>query len=126
METSGQLWPVSPNGSASSWMVCGHKQTAAARRAGYDAFAIAAGVATPVTSSDLSEMDAIGWDLSAGNPNPGNPSPTVSPDGSTLVPGSGGSLMTSAGTWTFSMAIDAGGNDILLNGNTVGAAELEG
>ena len=42
--------------------------------------------------------------------------PALSPDGSTLMPGGGGSLMTSAGTWTFSASTNSSGNLILLNG----------
>jgi hypothetical protein len=32
IETSGQLWPVSPNGSASSWMVCSAASSRLRRR----------------------------------------------------------------------------------------------
>ena len=42
---------------------------------------------------------------------------TLSPDGATLLPGSGGSLVTSAGTWTFSEISDSRGNLVLLNGS---------
>ena len=43
-----------------------------------------------------------------------------SPDGSTLTPGCGGTLTTSAGTWSFSTATDSSGNIILLNGQQAG------
>ena len=53
---------------------------------------------------------------------------SVSPDGTILMTGSGGSLATSAGTWTFGTATDAYGNSILLNGRPAGdgySTELE-
>jgi hypothetical protein len=53
---------------------------------------------------------------------------SVSPDGTILMTGSGGSLATSAGTWTFGTATDAYGNSILLNGQPAGdgySTELE-
>ena len=40
----------------------------------------------------------------------------ASPDDSTLLPGTGGSLTTAAGVWTFSTATSSAGNLILLNG----------
>jgi hypothetical protein len=45
---------------------------------------------------------------------------SLSPDGSTLTPGSGATLTTSAGTWSFSAATDSSGNIILLNGQQAG------
>jgi hypothetical protein len=46
------------------------------------------------------------------------PAPPVnSPDGSSLLSGSAGSLLTSAGTWTFSTSTGSGGNLMLLNGS---------
>jgi hypothetical protein len=39
-----------------------------------------------------------------------------SPDGSILLPGTGGSLVTADGVWTFDTAMASGGNVILLNG----------
>src|SRR5205085_2542713 len=51
-----------------------------------------------------------------------------SPDGSTLMASTSGSLATSAGTWTFSAATGPGGNLILLNGQSAAsgsAVELE-
>src|SRR5207253_6466996 len=63
-----------------------------------------------------------GWSASA------NPTPTVSRDGSTLMAGSNGNLVTSAGTWTFSPSTTPYGNLILLNGQSAGsgsAVELE-
>lgn len=47
---------------------------------------------------------------------------TVSPDGTILLPGSGGSLITSAGTFSFSTATTTGGNIILFNSQQSGAA----
>src|SRR5437588_677589 len=41
-----------------------------------------------------------------------------SPDGTMLMPGSAGSLVTSAGTWTFGTVTNSFGNAILLNGQT--------
>ena len=41
---------------------------------------------------------------------------TLSPNGSILLAGSGGTLVTSAGTWTFGTATASGGNVIFLNG----------
>jgi hypothetical protein len=55
-------------------------------------------------------------------------SPAISPDGSTITAGSGGSLTTSAGVWTFSTTPASGGYQILLNGTPGGggsALELE-
>src|SRR5947208_11230573 len=52
----------------------------------------------------------------------------ISLDGSNLMPGSTGSLVTNAGTWTFSATTNAYGNLILLNGQWVNggsAVELE-
>lgn len=51
----------------------------------------------------------------------------MSPDGSTLAPGSGHSLVNSFGTWTFSDGFRAGGNIILLNDvdTTGSAAEMK-
>jgi hypothetical protein len=51
-----------------------------------------------------------------GSPAP-TPTSTVSPNGSTLKPGQSGSLITSAGKWTFSTATREGGNVIFLNGS---------
>jgi hypothetical protein len=45
----------------------------------------------------------------------------ISPDGSTITPGTGGSLVTAAGTWTFGPCCDPYGQGqykILLNGGT--------
>jgi hypothetical protein len=52
----------------------------------------------------------------------------ISPDGSTLLAGSAGSLVTSAGTWTFGTTTTSYGYDILLNGAQAAggsAVELE-
>src|SRR5437868_13931789 len=43
-------------------------------------------------------------------------SPRVSPDGSTLLQGQSGSLVTSAGTWTFGTDHQSYGTNVLLNG----------
>src|SRR5208283_3090119 len=54
--------------------------------------------------------------------------PAVSPDGSVLLAGPGGSLVTTDGTWTFSTTTAAGGYEILLNGQWAGggsAVKLE-
>jgi len=59
---------------------------------------------------------------------PPPPSPATSPDCSALTAGSTGSLVTSAGTWTFGSKTASGGNQILLNGSPAGAGygvELE-
>jgi hypothetical protein len=48
-------------------------------------------------------------------------SATVSVDGSSLLSGGSGSIVTSAGTWTFSTTTGAGGNLILLNGSSSAA-----
>jgi hypothetical protein len=45
---------------------------------------------------------------------------SVSPDGSSITPSSGGSLVTTDGTWTFGTVATADGNEILLNGQGVG------
>jgi hypothetical protein len=53
---------------------------------------------------------------------------TISPDGTLLQAGSGGSLVTSDGTWTFSTGKTSTGNYIMLNGKVAGyatAAKLE-
>ena len=73
------------------------------------------------------EWSGGGW---AATTNPtGTTTPiAVSADGSTLLPGSGGSLVTSAGTWTFSSSTNSYGNLILLNGAAAtdgSATELE-
>jgi hypothetical protein len=47
-------------------------------------------------------------------------SATNSPDGSSITPAGGGSLVNSAGTWTFSSSTNGGGNLILLNGVQAG------
>ena len=46
---------------------------------------------------------------------------TLSPDGTSITPTSGGSLTTKDGTWTFSSATSFGGNSILLNGKQAGS-----
>jgi hypothetical protein len=48
---------------------------------------------------------------------------TNSPDGASITPAGGGSLVTSAGTWAFSTTTGSGGNNILLNGTWVNARE---
>jgi hypothetical protein len=50
---------------------------------------------------------------------------TNSPDGGSITPAGGGSLITSAGTWTFSTTTGSGGNNILLNGTWVNARGIE-
>jgi hypothetical protein len=45
---------------------------------------------------------------------------TVSPDGSSITPNSGGSLVTSDGTWTFGTTSVAWGTQILLDGQPAG------
>src|SRR5205823_6299776 len=60
------------------------------------------------------EWNGSAWS-STSNP---NASPSRSPDGSTLQPGSGGSLVTSAGAWSFDNTANAYGNLILLNGQS--------
>jgi hypothetical protein len=47
------------------------------------------------------------------------------PDGSMLIAGSGGNLVTSAGTWTFSSVEGAGGYDILVNGESAGGGSAD-
>lgn len=48
--------------------------------------------------------------------------PSVSPAGKTITPGSGGSLISSAGSWTFGTSNDGQGNyQILLNGSAAAA-----
>jgi hypothetical protein len=44
----------------------------------------------------------------------------LSPDGSVLNAGSGGSLITKYGIWTFSSSSSTGGSDILLQGSSAG------
>src|SRR4029077_468245 len=64
-----------------------------------------------------------GW-TSSTDPSAG----TVSPDGTVLLAGSTGSLVTSAGMWTFSTTTNSYGNLILLNGQSAlggSAIELE-
>src|SRR5437016_10089481 len=64
------------------------------------------------------EWNGSDWTSSA-NPLPSSPPPpssSVSPDGSTLFSGGSGSLVTSAGTWTFGSITANGGHLILLNG----------
>src|SRR5204863_9317210 len=59
---------------------------------------------------------------------PPPPPPGVSPDGSILMAGSAGNLVTSAGTWTFGTTTTPYGNLILLNGQSAAggsAVELE-
>ena len=46
--------------------------------------------------------------------------PIRSPDGSTLLPGTGGFLSNAHGVWTFDTAMTAAGNVILLNGRETG------
>src|SRR5262249_27267473 len=46
----------------------------------------------------------------------------ISPDGSILMAGAAGSLVTSSGTWTFNTPASTGGYAILLNGQQVGAS----
>src|SRR5207248_443679 len=68
------------------------------------------------------QWNGSGWSAST------NPTPTVSPDGSILIVGSNGNLVTSAGTWTFGTTTTAYGNPILLNGQSAAgglANELE-
>jgi hypothetical protein len=75
-----------------------------------------------VSESDLRTLDVMGWNLAS--PYTGS----FSANGSTLMAGGSGSLVTSAGTWTFSAATGTGGNLILLNGQSIVAAygaELE-
>jgi hypothetical protein len=47
---------------------------------------------------------------------------TVSPDGSSITPSSGGSLVTADGTWTFGTATQAWGTEVLLNGQLADGA----
>jgi hypothetical protein len=54
--------------------------------------------------------------------------PALSPDGASILAGSGGRLVNSAGIWTFSTSSNSSGNLILLNGQAVAggaAVELE-
>ena len=65
------------------------------------------------------------WSASADpTAHPSTGSSGLSADGSTLIPGTSGSLATSDGTWTFGTGTAGGGNVILLNGHpaTNGAA----
>lgn len=43
--------------------------------------------------------------------------PTISPDGTILLPGASGNLVTIAGTWTFGAAVDTKGGSQVLLGN---------
>src|SRR5205823_4139283 len=65
------------------------------------------------------EWNGSGW-ISSPNPT------SSSPDGSTLMAGSTGSLVTNAGTWTFSPTTNAYGNLILLNGQWVNGGSVNG
>jgi len=53
-----------------------------------------------------------------------SPLPVLSGDGATLYAGSGGSLTTAEGTWTFGSSRTAGGQIILLNGNSAGSGAI--
>ncbi len=67
------------------------------------------------------QTDIGAYTISAsGSPAPG-PSDGTSPDGTILLVGSAGNLVTAAGTWTFSTTKANGGNLILLNGQSAGA-----
>jgi hypothetical protein len=80
--------------------------------------------ATPVP---LSDATALTITVTAPPP-PTPPRPNISPDGSILMAGSTGSLVTSAGTSTFGWKTGPGGNQILLNGSPAGTGygvELE-
>jgi hypothetical protein len=57
------------------------------------------------------QWNSSGWTQIAGDPRGG-----ISSDGSTLSAGSGGTLTTAAGTWSFGTASNGSGNIILLNG----------
>src|SRR5438105_1164654 len=48
-----------------------------------------------------------------------------SPDGSILMAGTAGNLVTSAGIWTFNTALSPGQYAILLNGHQVGATPTQ-
>src|SRR5205814_3242290 len=54
----------------------------------------------------------------ASPPPPPPPPPGVSPDGTILLPGSAGSLVTSAGTWTGSASCRDSGQATVLEGQS--------
>src|SRR5438270_229962 len=59
---------------------------------------------------------------------PPPPAPGLSPDGTILVPGQGGSLVANSGMWSFGSATNAYGTVVLLNGQPIAgsyAVELE-
>jgi hypothetical protein len=65
------------------------------------------------------QNSANNWYLWGGSSWSGTASP-LSPDGSVVNAGSGGSLITKYGIWTFSSTSGAGGYDILLQGSSAG------
>ncbi len=72
--------------------------------------------------------NGAGWSGSSAPPGTSPPPSGLSPDGSILMAGTGGSLVTNAGIWSFSAAGAGGGNVILLNGQPAAngsAVELE-
>jgi hypothetical protein len=101
----------------------------------------ASGLCSAGTASSVSGSGP--WDWSCAGSNGGttascsaqiSSTSSISPDGSTITPGTGGSLVTSAGTWTFGTAQQSGEPgqyQILLNGATAWpagqgyAAEME-
>ena len=101
----------------------------------------ASGLCSAGTASSVSGSGP--WDWSCAGSNGGttascsaqiSSTSSISPDGSTLTPGTGGRLVTSAGTWTFGTAQQSGEPGqykILLNGATAWpagqgyAAEME-
>src|SRR5207248_708194 len=59
---------------------------------------------------------------------PPPPAPSISPDGTILLPGQVGSLVANSGTWSFGSATNAYGREVLLNGRPIAgsyAVELE-
>ncbi|HEX5499640.1 MAG TPA: hypothetical protein VFX03_10450, partial [Thermomicrobiales bacterium] len=68
-----------------------------------------------------------GWSATS-DPKPAKTTLPLSADGSVLLPGNTGSLVTTAGRWTFSTSTDSYGHLILLNGFSAGGGsgtELE-
>lgn len=78
--------------------------------------------------TDPSGLSATGTATLAIGLAPNTSNQGISPDGSVIFAGSGGSIVTTAGTWTFGTGTSSFGNQILLNGQPAGngyATELE-
>src|SRR5205085_280322 len=115
--TSAGTWTFGSTTANGGHLILLNGQSAIGRAAGELEVANGGNLFADNSYGQLWEWNGSSW-TSSTDPLVSSAAPSLSADGSTFFPGGSGSLLTSAGTWTFDSTTANGGHLILLNGQS--------